>query len=226
MPLSVAAARHCSRYSVTVFNSALALALACAESNTTSRADSGLLDGTDDNSMSTDTADPDQDSGAALWWTLRAEIPIGDGLPQTKSASLTVTLLDADLAPVCEAAAPVLSIEPAEAPDPTIYAWWSLSTGPIKDCIYRAPELPDPLLLGVGAMHPELRAALSVSGEADPDALSGAYVSLDGLQTLLVFGAAGLPEAWEGDGAPADKTTPLADGSWSLRPVFTFRLSE
>lgn len=185
-------------------------------------ADSAEID--EDTGARTDTDTGLDGAGEPSWWTLRADITLKKGLPVADSASLQVALLDGLLATICEAEVSLKAAADTESPDPAIYAWWRVTPILPTDCDEAGLVLPAELLVGVGELHPDIQARLITSGAADPATLNGAYASLDGGKTLLVYGAAGPDAAWAGEGSPAD-LAPLDDGRWSLRPVFSFKVS-
>lgn len=173
-----------------------------------------------------DTADSGlADSGQQLpsWWTLGASLSVVEGVPDPKASTLTLSVLDDGLLPYCDATAAVASAAALAPPHPDVYAWWTLTWEPAVGCDEILFPLPENLLLGIGAMHPEVLARLTVSDVPAPTMLNGAYTSLDSLSTLLVYGAAGQPAAWKGKGGPVDLTLP--DGTWTIEPVFSFELS-
>lgn len=159
------------------------------------------------------------------WWQLAAEVVIAEGTPQPEASQLTLTLLTDALKPLCAETFTLASLDDQAVPHGDVYVWWQVVVGK-GDGGCHASALPQAdLLLGIGAMHPDILPGLKSSGAAkDPSALSGAYASLDDGESLLVFGAAGLSVAWAEGGEPATEA-PLADGTWRIEPVYTFEYS-
>ena len=174
----------------------------------------------------TETADSGlMDSGQQLpsWWTMGASLSVVEGVPDAKASTLTLSVLDDALLPYCDATAAVASATALDPPHPDVFAWWALTWEPAVGCEGILFPLPENVLLGVGAMHPEVLARLTVADVPAPAMLNGAYTSLDSLSTLLVYGAAGQPAAWKGKAGPVDLALP--DGTWTIAPVFSFELS-
>jgi len=189
--------------------------------------DSGIHDGGADGVEDTgDTAGPD---AGVRWYKLGATLQVtgeeGDALTLEGSA-LSVELFDADLLSLCVATAALAGAVPARlSPDPAILTWWTLTPGEwVGTCgeIDLAGAINPGLELGVGALDPEIRAAMEGAGidAVGADSLNGAYVSPDGGDTLWVYGVAGLPGAYAGLEGPAT-AAPLSAGAWQLAPVYS-----
>lgn len=202
----------------------LILLLGCGSSKGDDMADSAASLAGRETGITSGTDTGPEGADVPSWWTLRADVALKAGLPVAKASRLQVTLLDGTLAVLCEAEVSLQAAADTTSPDPAIYAWWIVEPVLPTGCDGAGLDLPAGLLLGVGEMHPDIQARLIMEDTVEPAALNGAYASLDGGKTLLVYGAAGPSVAWEGEGAPADKA-PLDDGQWSLRPVFSFEVS-
>ena len=186
--------------------------------------DSGFAEpGAEDLYDSGDIAISDTGQPIPSWWLLGASLSIVDGVPDEKASALTLSVLDAALQPYCSARAAIASAAAQDPPHPDVFAWWSLTWAPVDGCDDVSFPLPKTVLLGIGTMHPEVLARLTIADVLDPGLLNGAYISMDNLSTLLVFGAAGQPAAWKGKDGPVDLTLP--DGAWTIEPVFSFELS-
>ena len=201
-----------------------------AENKSGGSADSGGGSGVGDTGdQDIDPLDDTGDSAQAVWWTLGATIQLTKGAAVPAESGLVVALLDAELAEVCTAAVPVLALEASkETPDPSITVWWQVTPDNSKSigCEGETLPLPGVLGLGVGVLHPDIRARLVVQG-LDDSLLLGAYAAPAGLEAddpLYVYGAAGTAEAWLGKGIAPDDAAPLADGLWELRPLSTFEV--
>ena len=203
----------------------LALLTGCS-ANKGSALDTDFSAGVGDTSSTpeSDMGDGDTaiDAPETAWWRLSAEVEIADGQPVAASSQLAITLLTDALKPQCTEQLTLAKVAEASSPHSDVYVWWQLTTGK-GDGGCAGYDLPQAdVLLGVGAMHPDILPGLKSRGAApDASALNGAYASLDDEETLVVFGAAGLLETWSDGGAPV-KAAPLTDGTWRIEPVYTF----
>ena len=171
------------------------------------------------------------DTGAAdtglvtwpLWWRLSAQLTIeADGIQAAKS-SLEISLIDERDEVICTARVALVSAESIAATSSAVLAWWSVEPEASETLcgVYTSP-LPEALQLGVGELHPDIRAAMASFDNLAEDApLNGAYASMNEPDSVLVFGVAGLQEAYEGQGEAAE-VLPLADGLWSILPIYRF----
>lgn len=179
--------------------------------------------GWDTGSVSDTGSDP-EDSGEAVWWKLGAAISIWEGAVLPEESSLGLTLLLQDGSVLCEDTLAIreLTVE-EDLPDATIYSWWRVEAeSPQGSCAELRDPVPSPVLIGVGAMHPDIFATLDPEGLADgASSLNAAYASINGGEDVYVFGVAGTTAAYLGDAAPADSSL-LADGVWIVRPVYPF----
>ncbi len=165
-----------------------------------------------------------------IWWRLSADIELLDGDPIAVESTLYVTLQDGDGAALCEVEAALTTSDTEEVPDPLLLTWWTLSpddwTGTCIDggedvTPITPPEL-DPVQIGFGELHSEIRAVLESSDAGGAvETLNGAYASIDGAE-IVVYGVAGTAGAYAGEEGPAD-VTPLADGTWSVAALYAFR---
>lgn len=176
----------------------------------------------------TGAADGSIDTGAEPeWWRLEADLELVDGLPVAESSVLRLSVL---LGTDCvDEVVPMSVVAVEELPHETIYTWWELALpedGWVCLGVDEGPR-PGPLLVGIGAMHPEVQAVLGSMTDVQGDAaesLNGAYAQLPGSDQLLVFGAAGPADAWTGDGV-ASTGAPLADGTWWVRTAYSFPMA-
>ncbi len=177
-----------------------------------------------DSGSSLDTGDTPEDHVGPTWWKLGAAISIWEGALLPDESSLGLTLLAADGSILCEDTLTVRGITAqSSTPDPTIFTWWSVTHGlPQSACAEYTSPVPSPVFMGVGAMHVDIRANLEPADLADGAAsLNAAYASLDGGDTVWVYGVAGTTAAYLGDAAPADSSE-LADGVWVIRAIYPF----
>lgn len=203
------------------------LASGCSAYNM--KADAGSSFG---DSASVDTGDTEGDDhldGEVAWWALGAGIQVTEGTIDLAATSLEIEARQDDGTPICAIeSAPQSLTTMAEYPEGLgMVGWWLIQPGEwFGDC--GSMEIESPVdrsfLLGVGAMHPEMVAVLgSVEAAADgsEETLNGAYASFDGGATIYIFGVAGPAEAFAAEGAPAE-ALPLADGVWTVLPIYPF----
>lgn len=165
-----------------------------------------------------------EDGESPLWWELGAELVITGGLVDPNLSTLSVRMLNANVEPLCDERLALLGVsEEAVTPSSEIYAWWEISpSAPSDECSDHEEAPPAELLLGVGALEADVRAMLGPAGLAGvADGLNGAFISLDGGDTLYTFGVAGTAEAYAGT-AGAATGAPLADGTWTVVSLFAF----
>ena len=71
-------------------------------------------------------------------------------------------------------------------------------------------------------MDPNIQANLSPAGLGDlEDNLNASYASLDGGDTIYVFGVAGTDTAWL-DVDEAAEGGPVEDGTWIIKGIYPF----
>jgi hypothetical protein len=191
--------------------------------------------GGDDTAELDGGADGDDGSGDSggtgeaqpIWWTLSGTLLVAEDESLTVAeSSLSIELQDVDRAPLCAEQVPLVSAtHRLTEPDPLILSWWSLSLGEGDGgCVGLVPDLPSSLFVGVGELHPDVRAAQGGDASLSEAAwahLNGAYVSFDAADTIYAFGVAGLDEAYAGLEGPVS-SAPLPAGAWTLSPVFPF----
>ena len=179
------------------------------------------------------SADGGTDSGASelavSWWTLEASLVLladDPGEVDPALSVLEVRLFDEAMAEQCVSTATLDVARTARSlPDPAVYGWWELTPGPWTGACEGGllAERVDPgLELGVGLLDPEIKAQMGAAGLGDTgvETLNGAYVSLDGGETLWVYGVAGLPDAFAGAAGPATET-PITSGTWAIQSVYS-----
>lgn len=171
-----------------------------------------------------DTGVEDDDTSAPpapAWYVVRADLGLTNGAPVADGATVTVDVIDADLERVnciVELAVDGIVATAVDGADATT-VWWEVPVAPLE-----APcaTLPDELLLGVGAMHPDVRARLGSVGNDDiADSLYGAYLALDG--EVAAFGYAGTASDLLGDDVAV---VPPPDGLYRLSPLYLVPLPE
>lgn len=184
-----------------------------------------------DEESSWDSGLEEDDAAVPAWWRLDAEVVVSGGDVDAAASRLEVTLVGEDEASTCTVSGTAGRYTPVRPlPDELLVTWWSVESiawsGECADLGY-ADALPSEIELGIGALHPEIEAVLGTVAlaEAGSEAtLNSAYATIDGSDTIYVFGAAGLSEAWTGAGEPAT-SEPLADGTWSVRAAYAFLLT-
>ena len=141
---------------------------------------------------------------------------------------MSVVVLDDTGAELCSLSAPLSSAEPeADPPQEWIITWWQVSVDAWEgDCdVWDTGELiPREMVVGIGRLHPEIAAVVGRMSDytgSSPLSLNGSYARFADAETLLVFGAAGLAQAWQGEGEAAE-AAPLPDGLWLVRGAYGF----
>lgn len=186
--------------------------------------ESGNADTADVSYDSADTGSADEDSISPAWWQLGAAVSLLAGVPDAASSRLSLALFAEDGAALCEDTLAVTQIaDAAESPDPVVFSWWEIVSSEAEgDCDPWRTPVPDPLYLGVGAMDPNIEANLSPAGLDDLDGnLNAAYASIDGGDTVYVYGVAGTEAAWLGVDDAAT-TGPLSDDTWIIKAIYPF----
>ncbi len=205
-----------------VMKSLLLLSLVAGCSNAASPENSGAADsasgvttttGTDDSDTATssDTAAPAEPA----WYAVDAEMSVVGGFAVPTPASVSLTVVDADLERVlCEVPLDVAGMSAGAAPVSGVWLWWSLPVEPVESS---CATLPATLALGIGELVPDVRAQLGAVGlDGAGGSIYGAFVAADDLPTVS-FGVAGTDEGYAGEGSA---TEPVADGTYTMRTLF------
>jgi len=174
-----------------------------------------------------DTGGTDGDSETPVWWRLGATLDLLDGAIQKRDSTLDISLSGADDVVICEESLPISRATSVVAtPDAVVLAWWRIAAAdPTGDCASWTSPLSTSVFLGIGDMHPDIEASLDpLDLAAVSDSLNGAYASLDGGDTVYVYGVAGTVDAYAG-AVPAADALPLADGTWTVLAVYPFAYS-
>jgi len=208
----------------------LLLMTGCSASKSSPGAfDSGESDGgggsaTDGGSTDTDVRD------MGVYWTLDADLVVVDGVVDPAASVLHLGRRRNSSETCSDTVTPIAVVAQEELPHPSVLAWWELSWDPSTLLCFAKGEggWNQPVLLGIGAMDPEIVAVLGhVDEVTDPlaaDSLNGAYATLPGDNRLFIYGAAGPLTAWHGEGDPADGA-PLPDDTWLVRTAYSFPLT-
>lgn len=212
---------------------AMALALlttACADGSVGDGAESGASDGGDDGSVDDTASDAGTDEDMGTYWSLDADLLIEGGLVDAERSTIYLGRRRSGEQTCVDEVVPASVVAIEELPHETVLTWWEITWGVDALLCFEGGKggASQPVLLGVGLMHPEIEAVVdSVEDVSDPQAaqaLNGAYVQLAGDERLLVYGAAGPDLAWVGKGKPAT-SAPLSDGLWLVRTAYSLPLS-
>lgn len=196
------------------------------------RADTASL--SDSNDEVEDTGSNDTAAPMPAWFGLDGRLSFLDGQLHTSSFTFRVISEDANAGTICVVPRAPESFEVRSGtPDETVYHWWSFDLGDLPqelDC-EGADQLPDRLLLGLGALHPELRPALARDGLADQaESAYGVYANFDAFSaedadiTAYAFGYA--TYNGEAEDTTAVSGPPVPDGTYTLYGYYVFPLSE
>lgn len=166
----------------------------------------------------------------AVWWRLGASIEIVDGQVSEEQTTLLLESLDEDRQIRCTAEAPVERMTLLGPPEPEIFVWWQVVPGAWSgDCVDLGEVVSVAgFQLGIGELHPELRAVIGSVEEAEPgseESLNGAFARIETGADVYVFGLAGVEAAYRGEGDPAVDAV-LSDGTWLVQPVYSFSIRE
>lgn len=181
---------------------------------TSDASDSAGAEAQDTGSDSTDTAD----AGPPAWFTFAGRLPMVSGAAEVEGAEGRLVLAGSELdrrdcAPIL-ASAITTDVNPAV--EASLYAWWQFDLSDLGDCA--AEGLPARLGVGIGELHPEVRARLgTVDREDDADALYGAWLSDDEGSTVFAFGYADA-------GSEEEASAPPPDGLYELVPLLLLPL--
>ncbi len=184
-----------------------------------------------------DTGSAGGGSGPGLpppaWFTVDADLTIGDGELTGLALSVLVWGDDTSEAMSCSSERAVLSFEPMElTPDQQITRWWYIQTEPDSSSCLGAAALPEGFWLGLGGIHVDLLPALARAGLEGADGIYGVYASIpsDGEErsfcggtaaTACVYGYAATPEGLAGEAEPSEGGA-LADGSYDTVTAWFF----
>lgn len=166
-----------------------------------------------------DHADTGSDEAAPNGWYPDATFGLVSGGPVADGASITVVYGDSASGDVtCVASLDPSPLVAGDPPDETIWAWWE---GPVTTLDTACDGQPDTLGLGIGELHPDVRARLGAAGLDDvADSLFGAFVRVNG-EDLWAFGYAGTDADLGGDDAAAN---PPPDGTYTLSALYLLPL--
>lgn len=163
------------------------------------------------------------------WWALDADLVLAKGQIELGSSSLRLRRLH-ELEERCLEIEPLVVADRLADPESEwVWAWWRLDWSVEElDCFQEGQGAARaPVGFGLGALHPELRAALPgsllVQVEGGGDALLGAYLMLPDDDRLLVYGVAGTEDAFAGAGEALTEGV-LPDGALRVRTVFALPL--
>lgn len=193
--------------------------------------DGGSLTGeTGDLDSGNGTADGGTDVEMGTYWTVDADLVVVEGVVDAASSTLWLGRRRNSSETCADQVVP-LSVTPVEPlPHASVYTWWEVSWNPTALICFSEGEggWNQPLLLGVGEMHAEIAAIVETLDEVQVQGaaaqLNATYARLPGDDRLLVYGAAGLEQAWAGEGKAAT-SGPLEDGTWLIRTLYSFPLT-
>ncbi len=167
-------------------------------------------------------------------WELTGTLVVSDhvGNLSVDDSALNVRLLDGEQNVLCEdgvVLGTAVGRDQAHFPDEALLSWWALHIdSPTSDSCFSqdyAFPVPSVVMVGIGDMDPELRAVAGSSSDlTNIDALNGAYASIDGGETVWVFGVAGTTAGFAGEEDGPLEDWPVPEGSWDIEPLYPFPL--
>lgn len=195
--------------------------LGCAENALSAKgeapADTGEPDFTEDTAV--DSASPPVDETPA-WFALGATLTVAEAQPV--AAGVTVTMVvyaDPPGEPLCEVTPTLFGVAAGVPPDPAITTWWEMDLVAAAACAI----LPSHLGLGIGSLHPDVRARLGADElDAVADSLYGAYARVDE-GAAYAYGYAATKADLAGDNVAKP---PPPDGTYAIVPVYLLGLPE
>jgi hypothetical protein len=189
--------------------------------------------------VDSDTAPEDSLDDTSGWdgmtpgyWALEAEVSIEEGAPVPGDSSVTLRLLDAELASdglICTVTWPTPTFEILAAPDAMIFHWWSVAPQEIFGGNCTAAQrrfLPEQVLLGIGELFPDVAAVLDSTGYGEVSgSLYGAYVqpSTEADAATWAFGIAATDSGYAGETSPVS-AAPVPNGTYRVEPIFLLPL--
>jgi hypothetical protein len=207
------------------------LSIGCGAGKADRALDSGLADPAIDAGADLEDGDDNLAEVAPLAWELSGQLTLDSDVIVEGESKLEIQLIGEDLTVLCDDTVEVetaTAMDASQYPESTLLGWWRIFVGdPTPNgCftdLYEFP-VPVPMLIGIGPMHPEIVAAVgAVPSLGDVDALNGVYTSMDGGETVWVFGVIGTQDAYDGFAGP-EESAPLSDGAWTIEPVYSFPL--
>ncbi|MES2642052.1 MAG: hypothetical protein V4850_21390 [Myxococcota bacterium] len=157
------------------------------------------------------------------WYVVRADLSVVGGVASPEAATVAIDVIDADLERVncvVDLAADLVTGATAETEPDSDAVWWDV---PVRSDAAPCAILPDTLQLGVGALHPDVRARLGAVGHDDiADSLYGAWLRADG-GAVTVYGYAGTATDLFGDDVAV---LPPPDGLYRLAPLYVVALPD
>jgi hypothetical protein len=166
-----------------------------------------------------------------LAWELSGHLVLATDVIVEADSQLQVRLLGAERALLCEASVQIetaTAMDAAQYPESELVGWWRLfvESPSAEGCFGEqfAFPVPVPMLLGVGPLHPEIIAAVGADDSLGTvSTLNSVYASMDGGDTVWVFGVIGTEQAYSGESGP-ELSAPLSDGAWQFQSVYSFPL--
>lgn len=210
---------------------ASAALVACSPSKGSADSGSETASAVDSRSSPDDTGAADSGEAELAWIGVGGSAVLSGGVLTDAHFDFAL-YVDPDVGPACTStrSANPSAVVVEVSPDPTIYHWWRLSLEISDGEDACAAPLPQSLLFGLGAMHPDIAPALP-EHELDgvSDSLYGAYANLDpehtSADTAFVFGFAGT--AADRAGASVAVTgPPMPDGDYAFTGYYLFAVPE
>lgn len=176
-----------------------------------------------------DSADSAAEDIAAVWFTVGGDWTVTTGALATASLSFTAYPQDPRDGAMCSSLRETTPSRDLSSPDETIYHWWLVETGADDPACPQLDALPRRIIIGLGALHPEMAPALDrYDLESAGASLYGSYAALveggdvDGA-IPYAFGFGGTSSDRSGQ-APAVSMAPVPDGVYTVTPVYVFPL--
>lgn len=202
------------------------LLVACSPGAKNELSDSSLAPEDDSFSGRDDTGAADTAHLELRWMGLSGSATVADGALSAFTVEFSLYVDPPGEAPDCVTQrAAELGELLASSPDASVFQWWRLPLAVADGEDACLAELPEELLFGLGAMHPEIAPALEEHGLSGVSgSLYGAYANPYGdAGTAYVFGFAGTDMDRAGDDA-AVAMGPMPNGDYSFTGFYLFGL--
>ena len=163
-----------------------------------------------------------------VYWMLSGTLQVSSGAVIADQSTLSATVVGTADTELCVDDVMVLQADTVdELPEPELEGWWGVTVLEDPESCLMSFDLfgeDDSFFLGVGPLHPEIRAVMASDPElldVSEGTLHSVYASFQEDGPLWVFGVAGTDADFSGD---VEATIPgeVSDGRWSFHALYGF----
>ena len=211
----------------------LVLLAGCSDAKTLMTGDEAMIAA--DDYMDTGYADGDEAPSAAQvsHWMLSGSLQIESGAVVADLSTLSVSVVGSDDSELCSDRVSIAQADVIEdVPEPELEGWWQITVSdPVEDsCLsgFNVFGEPGSFFLGVGPLHPEIRAILSADPElldVSTETVQSIFAAFDDDGPVWVFGVAGTAADFSGD-IEASVPGTLNDGVWGFQGLYGFPFAD